>query len=105
MLDERSAGQTICEAIAFHRLLKLVTTDGDSIVLEPHCFGLGADGRLLLLGWSTSLVKDRSTSPMDWIFCGLHQIRELNVLDRSFKGPRRTYASAKKRIRRVYCEL
>jgi len=25
MLDETSAGQTICEAIAFHRLLRLVT--------------------------------------------------------------------------------
>jgi hypothetical protein len=29
MSDERSAGQTICEAIAFRRLLRLVTTSGD----------------------------------------------------------------------------
>jgi len=40
MLDERSAGQTICEAIAFHRLLSLVMTDGDRIDLEPHCLAL-----------------------------------------------------------------
>jgi hypothetical protein len=105
MLDETSAGQTICEAIAFHRLLRLVTTDGDRIELEPHCFGLGGDGPPLLLGWSTSPMKNRNTSPVDWIFCGLHQIRELEILDGSFKGPRRKYASVKKQIRRVYCEI
>src|SRR6516164_2881220 len=102
MLDEISAGQTICEAIAFHRLLRLVTTEGGRIELEPHCFGLGTDGRPLLLGWSTSQTKNRNTSLVDWIFCGLHQIRELEILDGSFKGPRRKYSSVKKQIRRVY---
>jgi hypothetical protein len=75
MPDERSAGQTICEAIAFHRLLRLVTIDGDRIDLEPHCFGLGSDGRPLLLGWNVSPIKNRNTSPVAWTFCGLHQKR------------------------------
>ena len=38
----------------------MVTTDGDGIDLEPHCFGLGADGHPLLLGYAVvfqSLVK------------------------------------------------
>jgi len=47
-------------------------------------------------------MKNRNTSPVDWIFCGLHQIRELEILDGSFKGPRRKYSSVKKQIRRVY---
>jgi hypothetical protein len=104
MLDEKSAGQTICEAIAFHRLLRLVTTDGDRIDLEPHCFGLGIDGRPVLLGWNVSPIKNAKISPLAWTFCTLHRIRELQILDGSFKTPRPAYASAKSQIRRVYCE-
>jgi len=41
---------------------------------------------------------------VDWIFCSLHQIRELEILDGSSKG-RPKYASVKKQIQRVYCEF
>lgn len=78
--------EAICSAIAGRNCL-LLYCDGGYRVVEPHCCGISADGRNILLAFQIEGFS-RSGATQAWKLFVVTEIQELQKLDATFPGPR-----------------
>ena len=93
----------ICEAIRARRLLMFGYADTVRIV-EPHLYGVNTAGHEALSAWLRP-GHSRSDPQGGWRMYLTDQIREMQMLDERFAGPRPGYNPSDPHLPRVYCRL
>ena len=95
--------QLICDAIASRRLLMFAY--GDAVrVVEPHLFGVNGAGRESLSAWLRA-GHSRSDPGGWWRTYLLDGMRDVQILDEAFAGPRAGYNPDDGRMMRIDCRL
>jgi hypothetical protein len=93
----------ICQAIASRQLLMFGY--GDLVrVVEPHLFGLNTAGHDALSAWLRAGYS-RSDPEGGWRMFLASELREPQMLDEPFAGPRPGYNPDDPHIVRPYCRL
>ena len=93
----------ICEAIRARRLL--IFGYGDRVpVVEPHAYGLSSAEHEVLSAWLRP-GHSRGEPEGGWRTYRVDQMRELQMLDERFDGPRAGYNPDDARMLRVFCRI
>ena len=93
----------ICEAIAARKLLMFAY--GDVVrVVEPHLFGVNGAGHEALTAWLRAGLS-RSDPDGWWRTYLLDGMRDVQLLDETFAGPREGYNPGDERMARIVCRL
>lgn len=95
--------EIICDAIRARKLLMFGYADLLRVV-EPHAYGLSGADRELLSGWLWP-GHSRSDPKGGWRNYLVEQIRDLQLLNEVFEGPRPGYNPRDERLARVFCRL
>lgn len=94
----------ISGAIRAKRVLNINYSPGNRTI-EPHTFGRGSDGQLLLRGYQISGAS-ASGEPTNWKLFRVDQIAKLSVSEATFDGPRPGYKRGDKAMKNgVIAEL
>jgi hypothetical protein len=95
--------QLICDAIASRRLLMFAY--GDVVrVVEPHLFGVNSAGHESLSAWLRA-GHSRADPEGWWRTYLLDGMRDVQLLDETFTGPREGYNPDDERMARIVCRL
>ena len=95
--------QLICDAIASRRLLMFAY--GDAVrVVEPHLFGVNSAGHESLSAWLRA-GHSRSDPEGWWRTYLLDGMRDVQILDETFAGPRAGFNPDDERMTSIACRL
>jgi len=93
----------ILAAIQNHSRLQLVYDWGNRIV-EPHAYGVGAEGQELLRAYQTTGVSQSGES-RGWKLFRLDEIESIHVLRETFARPRPGYRPNDRAMSHIYAQL
>ena len=109
--DELGIGERIRQAILERRQLGLALVSGEGRTVEPHAYGYGVDGRLVLWAWCVSATGSESNAAVGWMvavgwmLCRLGEMRDAQVLAERFPGPQPGYRRSNAQIPRILEQL
>ena len=94
--------QEIIDAIEKKKLIEFIY-DGESRVVEPHCYGLSTKGNEVLRAYQVDGYS--SSGNMGWKMYDLGKANSINVLDDTFDESRNGYNRRDKAMSEIYSEL
>lgn len=94
--------QEIIEAIENKNLIEF-NYDGESRIVEPHCYGLSTKGNEVLRAYQVDGFS--SSGKMGWKLYDLGKANNINILEDIFDKPRNDYKRGDKGMDEIYSEL
>jgi predicted DNA-binding transcriptional regulator YafY len=102
-LRRPNSPSSIGDAIRERRRLSF-SYGGHSRVVEPHIHGVDSTGRVALSGYQVR-GGSQAGEPVGWKHFRLDDMRRLEVLEETFRGPRPGYNRADSTFVMVYSQL
>jgi hypothetical protein len=94
--------QEIIEAIENKKLIEF-NYDGESRIVEPHCYGLSTKGNEVVRAYQVNGYS--SSGNMGWKLYDLAKVDNINVLENTFEKSRSGYKRGDKAMDEIYSEL
>lgn len=94
--------QEIIEAIENKNLIEF-NYDGESRIVEPHCYGLSTKGNEVLRAYQVDGYS--SSGNMGWKMYDLGKADDINILEDTFDNARSGYNRGDKAMSAIYSEL
>jgi len=92
----------IIEAIENQNVIEF-TYEGETRIVEPHCYGLTTKGNEGLRAFQTGGYS--SSGSMGWKMYDLGKADDIEISDETFNGPRPGYNQGDKGMSKIYAEL
>lgn len=78
--------------------------NGETRMVEPHCFGTTKSGSSVLRAFQTAGGSSSGDSE-GWKLFTVAKMEDIQCTDETFKGPREGYNPHDSAMREVYCKL
>ncbi len=94
--------EEIIKAIENKNLIEFLY-DGESRIVEPHCYGVTTKGNEAIRAFQVSGYS--SSGKMGWKMYDLSKAEDITILEKHFSTPRHGYKKGDKGMDEIFCEL
>ncbi|HEX5385992.1 MAG TPA: WYL domain-containing protein [Gemmatimonadales bacterium] len=99
-IGEQQVGEQLVRATQEHRVVTFMY-DGLRRMVEPHMVALHGAGEAVLMGYQTAGFSRTGEVP-GWRTFIVSEVQDLDVLDRTFPGPRPDFNAAHQELTEIF---